>query len=128
MLIVEREKEWAGVEGILVAIGEEKITFRLQDGNQETDRQTDRKNVRAIRLALVAPAGTGPTGRLITLDGSEVGYASLTLNGDTVVLKTAELGELKIPAQERGGNPHCLVAGGLSGGLDAVGGPGARFL
>jgi hypothetical protein len=98
MLIVDQGKEWAGVDGVLVAIDGDKITFRLGD----EDRQVEERFVRAIRLA--APAATEtPAGRLVCSDGSEVLFKRATLAGETLTIQSLWGGELKISRKHAAG-------------------------
>lgn len=91
-IVIDQGKEWAGVEGVLVAIGDQKVTLRYEG----EDRLVDRKNVRAIRLAAAAPAVTARKGTLTLADGSEVAFDTATLAADTFTVKTVALGEVQI--------------------------------
>jgi hypothetical protein len=98
MVIVDQGKEWAGVEGVLVAIGEQKITFRLG----EQDRQIETRLVKAVRLA-TPPASGAAAGRLLCADGSELLFSSVKLEGDKCTLQTAAAGEVAVPRKNVAG-------------------------
>jgi hypothetical protein len=98
MVLVDQGKEWAGVEGVLVAIGEQKITFRLG----EQDRQIETRLVKAIRLA-TPPAPGAAAGRLLCADGSELLFTSVKLEGDKFALQTAAAGAMAVPRKNVAG-------------------------
>ncbi|HUT56555.1 MAG TPA: NPCBM/NEW2 domain-containing protein [Phycisphaerae bacterium] len=90
-LIVDRGKEWSAVQGILLALRDGKITFRLRD----EDRQIDTRHVKAIRLAIPHGQWT-PAGSLIAADGSEILFSSLKLQGEELAVESRSMGALKI--------------------------------
>jgi hypothetical protein len=92
LVIVDQGKEWSGVEGVLVAIAGDKITFRLG----AEDRQIEARHVKAIRLATPPAAGT-PAGRAVCVDGSELLFSAVKMDADTVSLQTAVAGDVTIP-------------------------------
>jgi hypothetical protein len=93
-LIVQQEKgRLMPVEGLLVAIGPEKITFRWQDA----DRTIDRSEVRAVRLPEVSKPPPSPAGVLIGRQGCRLAFASLTFDGKSFVVGTFAAGRIEIP-------------------------------
>ena len=90
-IVIDQGKEWTGVEGVLVAVGDQKVTLRYEG----EDRLIDRRNIRAIRLAAPA-AAIAKSGTLTLVDGSEVAFSAVTLEGDTFRVKSPALGDLSI--------------------------------
>ncbi len=92
-VIVDQGKEWTGVEGVLVSVGDQKVTLRYEG----EDRLIDRKNIRAIRIATAGATPAGAKGKLTLTDGSEVVFDSLTMAAEIFTAKTVALGEVQIP-------------------------------
>jgi hypothetical protein len=96
LAVAVNESKWQSVAGVLVAMGESKITFRYRD----KDRTVDREKVRAIWLAetdRTAPAGDIMAG---LRDGSRVRCTGVRAEGETINLTSPVLGELTCPADE----------------------------
>lgn len=82
-LVVDQGKEWSGVEGVLVSLKDQQITFRVRD----EDKQIETRHVKAIRLASPASVKT-PAGTVLAADGSEIHFSSLRMEGQKVVAQT----------------------------------------
>jgi len=88
-LIVDRRgTRPLAVDGVLEAIGPEKITFRWKDAS----RKIARADVRLIELATVAAPTTAPKGVLHARDGSTLGFTRLALTKGKVTLASPALG------------------------------------
>jgi hypothetical protein len=98
MVIVDQGKEWAGVDGVLMAMGDQKVTFRLGD----QDKQIETRLVKAIRLA-APPATAAAAGRILFTDGSELLFSSAKLEGDRFSFFTAAAGEVSVPRKSVAG-------------------------
>jgi len=93
LVAVNERGDWLTVNGLLKAVGPDTILFRWKDD----DRTVKRETVRAIFFGRVARWVPGRDGVVIVSDGSVVGFESLTLAGETAAIRTAAVGERKIP-------------------------------
>ena len=89
LLVTRRDKEPLAVEGVLEAIGPEKITLRRGDSSGTIGRSV----VRIIHLAAVSSDTAKPVGVLVDRDGSTLTFTALTLEGDSMRVTSSVAGE-----------------------------------
>ena len=98
LVVAKSPEEWVSVQGVLVAAGPEKVTFRWRDA----DRTIDRKQVVCIRLAAVEARQAETLGQAVLTDGSRVVLNSLQSDGRYLSFASPLLGEHKISLERVG--------------------------
>jgi hypothetical protein len=94
LVIARPDGPWVGAEGVLKAIGDDKVTFAWKD----VDRRMDRKLVPVVRLAQVAAGPTTrPTGTVVLTGGSRVGFTRFGMDAKVARIDTPLLGKLELP-------------------------------
>jgi hypothetical protein len=93
MIVARKGKQPLAVDGVLEAVGPEKITFRWK----EESRTIARSSVPLIRLAAVSREMPGRRGVLVGRDGSRLSFAALTLREKSIRLDCVGLGKHQVP-------------------------------
>ena len=93
LIVARKAKQPLAVDGVLEAIGPERVTFRWKDRSRKLPRST----VLLVRLAAVRAAGTPRKGLLLGRDGSTLGFTDLTLEKGSVQLVSPAFGRQAVP-------------------------------
>ncbi len=93
MIVSRKPKQPLAVDGVLEAVGPDKITFRWKGSS----RTIPRDSVPMISLAAVSTERPERRGVLLGRDGSRLGFSALTLQGKLISLDSAGVGKHQIP-------------------------------
>jgi len=93
MIVSRKPKQPLAVDGVLEAVGPDKITFRWKGGS----RTIARDSVPMIRLAAVSTETPERKGVLLGRDGSRLSFSALTLQGKSISLDSAGVGKHQVP-------------------------------
>ena len=94
LVVVRKDGRWQSIGGMLVGVGEKKLTFRYRGA----DRTLDRTRVRAVLLAEAdATEPVHPAGMVIGFSGERVALVSLTVRDGQARLVGPVVGGRSLP-------------------------------
>jgi hypothetical protein len=92
LVVAKADGSWLTVTGLLESVSGEMINFTWKDTRREISRQA----VRAIFFAQVDSSPADRAGTVVCSDGSVIGFESVSLSADSVVVSAAGIGEKKL--------------------------------
>ena len=92
LVVVGQKGNWLTATGLLQAVSERDVAFRWND----KDSKFDRSAVQVIFFGKVAAGRQLRAGAVVLIDGSIMGFESVSLDGGWAVVRTAGIGQRKI--------------------------------